>query len=103
MGTAPVQLVLQLGKLRVPFPVWLYGAFILWAFVASLASPYADIALDKVLADFRADPFEQEAHVADQRVVAQHRVPCLPQVAHADDDTCTAQQRQPTANQPHLW
>ena len=49
IAIAAVGLVLQLGKSRIPFPVWLFGAFVLWAFVASLASPYADIALDKVL------------------------------------------------------
>src|SRR6266513_3169679 len=48
VAIAAVGLALQLGKVRVPFPVWLFGAFVLWAFVASLASPYADIALDKV-------------------------------------------------------
>src|SRR6266480_1079799 len=48
VAIAAVGLALQLSKVRVPFPVWLFGAFVLWAFVASLASPYADIALDKV-------------------------------------------------------
>jgi len=48
VAIAAVGLALQLGKVRVPFPVWLFGAFVLWVFVASLASPYADIALDKV-------------------------------------------------------
>jgi O-antigen ligase len=42
-------LVLQLGKLRAPFPVWLYGAFVLWAFISSFVSPYKDIAFPKVL------------------------------------------------------
>ncbi len=49
VAIAAVGLVLQFGKLRLPFPVWLYGAFVLWAFLASFASPYADIALDTVL------------------------------------------------------
>jgi len=49
VAIAAVGLVLQFGSVRIPFPVWLYGAFVLWAFVASLVSPYADIALDKVL------------------------------------------------------
>src|SRR6266513_3128290 len=49
IAIATVGLVLQLGKSRIPFPVWLFGAFVLWAFVASLVSPYADIALDNVL------------------------------------------------------
>jgi O-antigen ligase len=49
IAIAAIGLVLQLGKSRIPFPVWLFGAFVLWAFVASLVSPYTDIALDKVL------------------------------------------------------
>ena len=49
VAIAAVGLVLQRGKGRIPFPLWLYGAFVLWAFVASLASPYTEIALDKVL------------------------------------------------------
>jgi len=49
IAIAAVGLVLQLGNVRVPFPVWLYGAFVLWTFAASLTSSYADIALDAVL------------------------------------------------------
>lgn len=49
IAIAAVGLVLQLGKWRIPFPVWLYGTFVLWAFVASFASPYSDIARDQVL------------------------------------------------------
>jgi O-antigen ligase len=45
---AMVGLLLGAGTLRLPFPVWLYGAFVLWAFVASFASPYADVARDQV-------------------------------------------------------
>jgi O-antigen ligase len=48
IAIAAVGLVLQPGKVRVPLPVWLYGVFVLWAFVASLASSYSDIALDNV-------------------------------------------------------
>jgi O-antigen ligase len=49
IATAAVGLLLQPGKLRVTLPVWLYGAFVLWAFVASFASPYANIARDEIL------------------------------------------------------
>jgi O-antigen ligase len=49
IAIAAVGLVLQPAKSRIPFPVWLYGAYVFWAFAASLVSPYADIALDKVL------------------------------------------------------
>jgi O-antigen ligase len=49
IAIAAVGLVLQPGKIRAPFPVWLYGAFALWAFLASLVSSYSEIALDKVL------------------------------------------------------
>ncbi len=49
IAIALVGLVLQRDKLRVPFPVWLFGTFVLWALVASFESPYADIARDKVV------------------------------------------------------
>lgn len=49
IAIAAVGLVLHPGKLRVPFPVWLYGAFLLWAFVASFGSLYPGIARDQVL------------------------------------------------------
>jgi O-antigen ligase len=49
IAVAAVGLVLQHRKVRVPLPVWLYGAYVLWAFLASLVSPYADFAIDKVL------------------------------------------------------
>lgn len=49
VAIAAVGLVLQLGKIRLPFPVWLYGAFVLWAFVASLASRYPEIAGEEIL------------------------------------------------------
>jgi O-antigen ligase len=44
-----VGLLLDRQKLRFPFPVWIYGAFVLWAFIASLASPYPEIALERVV------------------------------------------------------
>lgn len=44
---ALVGLLLDRSKVRVPFPMWIYGAFVFWAFAASLASPYPEIALEK--------------------------------------------------------
>jgi len=49
IAIAAVGLVLQPGKIRVPSPIWIYGAFLLWAFLASLASSYSDFALGNVL------------------------------------------------------
>jgi O-antigen ligase len=46
---AMVGLFLDRYKVRVPFPIWIYGAFVFWAFVASLASPYPEIALERVV------------------------------------------------------
>jgi O-antigen ligase len=46
---ALVGMLLDRQKVRVPSPVLIYGAFICWAFVASLASPYPEIALEKVV------------------------------------------------------
>jgi O-antigen ligase len=45
---AALGLVLQFRTLRVPFPVMLYGLFMLWALAASLLSWHADLALEKV-------------------------------------------------------
>jgi len=44
-----VGILLQKEKVRLPFPVWLFGAFLLWAFVGALQSPYRDYALVNVL------------------------------------------------------
>jgi O-antigen ligase len=44
---AMVGLLLDRYKVRVPFPIWIYGVFVFWAFVASLMSSYPDIALEK--------------------------------------------------------
>ena len=49
IAIAAVGLVLQPRKFRVQSPVWIYGAFVLWAFVGSLASSYSDVALGNVL------------------------------------------------------
>jgi O-antigen ligase len=46
---AMVGMLLDRQKVRLPFPVWLYGAFVLWGFIASLASPYPEIALERVV------------------------------------------------------
>ena len=49
VAIAAVGLVLQRDKVRLPPPVWLYGAFLLWALVASLNSRYPEIAIDQIL------------------------------------------------------
>jgi O-antigen ligase len=49
IAIAAAGLVLQGGKVRFPAPVWLYALFVLWAFVASLSSQYADIASAQVI------------------------------------------------------
>jgi O-antigen ligase len=49
IAIAAVGLFFRAGKLRVPFPVWIYGAFVLWAFIASSTSEYPEIARDQVL------------------------------------------------------
>jgi O-antigen ligase len=48
VAIAAVGLFLQVGKvsIRVPYPVLLYFAFVLWAYIASLASSYHVIVLD---------------------------------------------------------
>lgn len=46
-------IVLQKEKMRLPAPVWLLGAFVLWAFVGSAGSPYSDVALDQALEHFK--------------------------------------------------
>jgi O-antigen ligase len=46
---AMVGMLLDRYKVRFPFPLWLYGAFIFWGFIASLASPYPEIALERVV------------------------------------------------------
>lgn len=40
---ALVGLILQPSKFRMPFPIWIFGAFLLWAFIASFVSPYSEI------------------------------------------------------------
>ncbi len=46
---AALGLFLQLGKVRIPSPVWLYSAFVLWAFVGSLVSRYAEYSGQQVV------------------------------------------------------
>jgi O-antigen ligase len=48
VAIAAVGLVLH-GNVRVPFPVWLYAAFIAWGFISMLGSAYADISLDELV------------------------------------------------------
>jgi O-antigen ligase len=42
-------LLVQRDRLRVPFPVWLYSAFLFWAFAGSFASSYSDVVLDQLI------------------------------------------------------
>lgn len=49
VAVAAVGLVLQFRQLRVPFPVWIFGAFLLWAGVASLVSPFGEVARARLL------------------------------------------------------
>jgi O-antigen ligase len=44
IAIAAAGLFLLGGKIRLPAPVWLYALFVVWAFVASLSSNYAEIA-----------------------------------------------------------
>ncbi|HTY04672.1 MAG TPA: O-antigen ligase family protein [Rhodocyclaceae bacterium] len=45
---AIVGMLLQREKLRIPFPIWIFGSFLLWAFISSFASPYTDLVLDNI-------------------------------------------------------
>lgn len=49
IAIALLGLLLQAGRWRVPAPVALYLAFVLWAFVASFMSTWADVAVDRVI------------------------------------------------------
>ncbi len=49
IAIAAVGLVLQRERIRLPFPLWIFGTYVLWAFVASLGSPFRDIALNEVV------------------------------------------------------
>ncbi|MCY1427911.1 hypothetical protein D9M71_437790 [compost metagenome] len=65
------------------------GAFVLGAGVDQRALRAGErqlvvVALDQVLADFRADGLDQVADVAQDRVVAAHRMVALAQVVQAD-------------------
>lgn len=44
-----VGLLVGRDRLRVPLPIWLYGAFLLWAYISSFASPYQDVAIETVM------------------------------------------------------
>jgi len=54
VAIAAVGLVFQRGKVRLLPPVWLYGAFVLWALVASLNSRYPEIAAAQILERLKA-------------------------------------------------
>ena len=49
IAIAAAGLLLQGGKVRLPAPILLYAAFVLWAFAASLASPYPELAGQQVI------------------------------------------------------
>jgi O-antigen ligase len=49
VAVAVLGLLLQHRQLRMPFPLGIFGAFLLWALVASLVSPFAEIARAKFL------------------------------------------------------
>ena len=36
-------------RVRLPFPVWFFAAFLFWAFLSSFASPYPDIAQERLI------------------------------------------------------
>lgn len=42
-------LLFQRGGLKIPAPVWLYMAFVLWAFIASLGSSFPEIAREQII------------------------------------------------------
>lgn len=42
-------IVVGRARFRLPFPVWLFAAFLLWALLASFASPYPDIARTQLI------------------------------------------------------
>jgi O-antigen ligase len=44
-----IGLVIGKGRVRVPFPLWLYAGFLLWAFIASFASPYPEIVREQLV------------------------------------------------------
>lgn len=41
------------SKFRVPFPVWYFAGFLLWALLASFASPFPEIARDRLADGFK--------------------------------------------------
>jgi len=49
IAIAAAGLVLQVRRVRLPSPLWIFAMYVLWAFVASLGSPYPDIALNQVV------------------------------------------------------
>lgn len=53
IAIAAVGLALRFGKLRVPFPVVIFAAFVVWAAFAALTSSYAAVALDGVVENLK--------------------------------------------------
>jgi O-antigen ligase len=53
IAVAVLGLLVQWRQLRMPFPLLLYAAFLLWVFVASFVSPYTDIALGQLMENFK--------------------------------------------------
>ena len=49
IAVAALGLILDRRRVQVSFPLWLYAAFLLWAFVASFASRHQDIALGQLV------------------------------------------------------
>jgi O-antigen ligase len=49
IAIAAIGLVLQRTKVALPSLVWIYGGFVLWAFVASFASHHPEVATEQVL------------------------------------------------------
>ena len=49
IAVAALGLILGRERVQVPFPLWLYAAFLLWALAGSFASRYQDVALDKLV------------------------------------------------------
>jgi putative inorganic carbon (HCO3(-)) transporter len=49
IAIAAAGLLLRVSAVRLPSPVWIFGAFMLWAFFSSLASLHAATSLDNVV------------------------------------------------------
>jgi len=49
IAIAALGLMFHLAKVRIPFPVWIYGTFVAWTYLASFASPYQELAHEHIL------------------------------------------------------